>query len=115
MRSAEFLDHFEHPRNAGELPPPAVTVEVANPVCGDTLRLSVEWVDGRISQAAFRCRGCAAAVAAASALTELLKGLSRQEAAALNASAIERALGGLPPESGHAAVLCRDAVRMLLK
>jgi nitrogen fixation NifU-like protein len=99
----------------GELGPPAVSAEVSNPACGDTLRLSVLWMDDRIAQAAFRCRGCTASVAAGSALTELLFGRNAQEAALLRKSDLEAAVGGLPAESRHAADLCIDAVRAVLR
>ena len=115
MYSPELLEHFRNPRNVGELPSPAVTVEVSNPACGDTLRLSVRWEDGRIAQAVYRTRGCTASIAAGSALTELLAGRTPDEAASVSADDIEAAVGGLPAASKHAAVLCRDAVRALLR
>ena len=74
MYSARLLDHFQNPRNVGELPPPAVTVEVSNPICGDILRLSVEFRDGRVAEARYKTRGCTASIAAGSALTEWLIG-----------------------------------------
>jgi nitrogen fixation NifU-like protein len=113
--SPELLDHFQNPRNAGELPPPARTVEVSNPVCGDILRLSVLWDGDRVGQAGYRARGCTAAIAAGSALTELIDGRTRAELASFRKSEIEAALGGLPPESGHVASLCMEAVRAVLK
>src|ERR1017187_9520272 len=64
MYSTRLLDHFQNPRNVGELPPPAVTVEVSNPVCGDILRLSVEFRDGRVAEARYKTRGCTASSAA---------------------------------------------------
>ncbi len=115
MHSARLLDHFQNPRNVGELPPPAVTVEVTNPICGDILRLSVEFEGDRASQARFLTRGCTAAIAAGSALTEWVVGKTRTELAAVNAAAVEEAVGGLIPESKHAAVLCVDAVKALLR
>jgi nitrogen fixation protein NifU and related proteins len=115
MYSARLLDHFQNPRNVGELPPPAVTVEVSNPVCGDILRLSVEMRDGRAVAAAYKTRGCTASIAVGSALTELLIGKNHQEIAALTSDALEEAVGGLNPESKHAALLGMDAVRALRK
>jgi nitrogen fixation NifU-like protein len=115
MYSARLLDHFQNPRNVGELPPPAVTVEVSNPVCGDILRLSVRFRDGRAEEARYKTRGCTASIAAGSALTEWLSGKTPREMAALQPSDIENAVGGLSPESKHAAVLCLDGVRAVLK
>jgi nitrogen fixation NifU-like protein len=114
MYSARLLDHFQNPRNVGELPPPAVTVEVSNPVCGDIMRLSVEFRDGRVAQARFKTRGCTASIAAGSALTGLLAGKTPPEIAALGPADVENAVGGLSSESKHAALLAVDAVRALL-
>jgi nitrogen fixation NifU-like protein len=114
MRSPELLDHFANPRNTGELPPPAVTLEVSNPACGDILRLSVLITDGRIVEARYKARGCAAAIAAGSALTELIQNGSPDDLRRMSASDVERALGGLSAESGHAAVLAADAIKALL-
>jgi nitrogen fixation NifU-like protein len=115
MFSERLLDHFRNPRNVGELGPPAVTVEVSNPVCGDILRLSVRFDGDRVAEARYKVRGCTASIAAGSALTEWLAGRSRTELAALGADVVEAAVGGLGAESKHAAVLCVDAVRALLQ
>jgi len=112
--SPELLDHFRNPRNVGELPAPALIVEVSNPICGDILRLSALIEDGRIAQSGFKVRGCTASIAAASALTELLAGRDKAALRILNAAEIEQAVGGLSNESKHAAALCLDAVRALL-
>jgi nitrogen fixation NifU-like protein len=113
--SALLLDHFSNPRNVGELGPPAITVEVSNPACGDVLRLSVRFDGNVAAEARYRSRGCTASVAAGSALTEWIAGKTPAELAALRAAAIEEAVGGLPAESRHAAVLCVDAVKALLR
>ncbi|MBV9745701.1 MAG: iron-sulfur cluster assembly scaffold protein [Acidobacteriia bacterium] len=115
MYSRALLDHFQNPRNVGELPPPAVTLEVSNPACGDILRLSVLIENGQVREARYKVRGCTASIAAGSALTELLIGKTRQQVAALHASQVESAVGGLAPESKHAAVLSMDGVKSLLQ
>ena len=115
MYAPELLDHFQNPRNVGELPPPAVVVEVSNPACGDILRLSVAFAEGRAVDARYQVRGCTASIAAGSALTELIVGKSPAELSALKAAAVEQAVGGLQPESKHAAVLCIDGLRAALK
>jgi nitrogen fixation protein NifU and related proteins len=115
LYSEAFLDHFKNPRNVGELPPPAVTVEISNPACGDILRLSARFENGRASEVGYKVRGCTASIASGSALTEWMLGKSRIELAALTAATIESAVGGLIPESKHAAVLCVDGVKALLK
>jgi nitrogen fixation NifU-like protein len=115
MHSERLLDHFQNPRNPGELDPPAVTVEVANPACGDILRLSARIEDGRVAEARYKTRGCAASIAAGSALTGLLAGRTRAEVERLRAADVESALDGLAAESRHAAVLCVDAARALAR
>jgi nitrogen fixation NifU-like protein len=114
MYSESLIDYFRNPRGVGELPPPATIIDVENPICGDRLRLSVLYEDGRISEARFKTRGCTASIAAGSALTEWLNGRTRAEIAAFSTEVIEAALGGLPNESKHAAVLCQDSMRALL-
>lgn len=115
MHSDVFLDHFQNPRNVGTLPAPAVTVEVSNPACGDILRLSARFEDGKIAEVRYQVRGCTASIAAGSALTEWMRGKTRSELQALTASMVERQAGGLIPESKHAAVLCVDGVKALLR
>jgi nitrogen fixation NifU-like protein len=113
MYSERLLDHFQNPRNVGELAPPAVQVDVTNPACGDMLRLTVRFENDRVAEARFRTRGCTASIAASSALTEWMIGKSRLELRTLNASLIEDAVGGLEPASKHAAALCVDALKLL--
>jgi nitrogen fixation NifU-like protein len=115
MYSEALLDHFQNPRNVGELPPPAITVEVVNPACGDIMRLAALFDANRLVDAAFKTRGCTASIAAGSLLTELIKGRTANELQTISANTIEEALGGLPPESKHAAVLALDALRAVLR
>ena len=114
MYPERLLDHFRNPRNVGELPPPAVTVEAANPACGDILRLSVRFERGVAAEARYKVRGCTGSIAAGSALTEWIVGKTREEIARFQPSEIEAALGGLPPASKHAAGLCAEAVRLMV-
>ena len=114
MYPERLIDHFQNPRNVGELPPPAVTVEVSNPACGDILRLSVQFESGRVKEARYKVRGCTASIAAGSALTEWMTGKSREELAGFAAAVIDEAVGGLPAASKHAGVLCADGVKKLL-
>lgn len=114
-QSPLVLDHFQNPRNVGELPPPAVTVEVSNPACGDILRLSVAVDAGRIREARFKVRGCVASIACGSLLTELVRGRTLEEAGRISADEVVAAIGGLLPESGHAGVLAEDALKAALQ
>ena len=114
MHSARLLDHFENPRNVGKLEPPAVQAEVSNPACGDILVLSVMVDDERVSEVRFQVRGCTASIAAGSALTELMRGKTLAEAAALSRDDVETALGGLRNESKHVAALAIDGVKAVV-
>lgn len=115
MYSDALLAHFRDPRHVGELPPPAITVEVTNPACGDILRLSASFTDDRVIDARYRVRGCTASIAAGSALAEMITGQTRADLSRISADAIEERLGGLPTASKHAAALCVDGLRALLK
>lgn len=114
MYSSRLLDHFRNPRNVGSLAPPAVVVEVSNPACGDILRLSALFEDGRVAEARYQARGCTASIAAGSALTEWMIGKSRMDLKELAPAVIEELLGGLESASKHAAVLCVDSIKKLL-
>ena len=114
MYSEAFLDHFKNPRNVGELDPPAVTVEISNPACGDILRLSARFQEDRIAEVRYKVRGCTASIASGSALTEWMQNKTRAELASLTPAVIDECVGGLAAESQHAAVLCLDAVKKLL-
>jgi len=114
MYSAQVLDHFEHPRNAGALKEPDARAEIENPACGDTLQLTLKIVAGRIEEIGFLARGCVASMACASALTELARGRSLTQARQLRREEILKALGGLPPASIHASHLAFDALKAAL-
>ncbi|HET6933121.1 MAG TPA: iron-sulfur cluster assembly scaffold protein [Candidatus Acidoferrum sp.] len=113
MFSEIVLDHFQHPRNAGELAGATSVVEVSNPVCGDVLRLAVIVEGGIVREARFLCRGCTASIASASVLTEKVKGRRVSELKEMHAAEIAAELGGLPPASFHAAQLAEDAVKAI--
>lgn len=115
MFSATLLDHFQRPRNAGELPNANVHVEVSNPVCGDVLQLSAFIESNTIREVRFLCRGCTASIACASLLTESLQGRELSTLSALTPESLSSALGGLPPASLHAATLAHDALQVLLQ
>ena len=74
MYSPQLLDHFENPRNAGEVADPDAVVQIENPACGDILKLSLKISDGRVAEIRFLAKGCVPAMACGSALTELVKG-----------------------------------------
>ncbi len=115
MFSAQLLDHFQNPRNAGEVENLSASAELENPACGDILRLSARMEDGRIAEIRFLAQGCVAAMACASALTELVSQKSLAEVRQLRREEIVDAVGGLPPESSHASHLAVDTLRALLQ
>jgi nitrogen fixation NifU-like protein len=115
MYPEPLLEHFRNPRNVGELPAPAVTVEASNPACGDVLRLSVRFEAGVAAEVRYKVLGCAASIAAGSALSEWVLGKTCEDLALFDPAVIDEALGGLPPASKHAAALCADALRLLLR
>ncbi len=115
MYPGRLIEHFQNPRNVGELAPPAITIEVTNPACGDILRLSARFEAGVVAEARYKVRGCTASIAAGSALTEWMTGKTRDQLGAFQPAVVDEAVGGLPAESKHAAALCADGVKALLK
>jgi nitrogen fixation NifU-like protein len=112
--SAQVLDHFENPRNAGEVADADAWVQIENPACGDILKLSAKIHDGRIAEIRFRAKGCVPAMACASLVTELSAGKLLIEAREIERGDLIQAIGGLPEASGHAGHLAIDALRALL-
>jgi nitrogen fixation protein NifU and related proteins len=114
MYSAQLLDHFQNPRNAGEVADADATADVENPVCGDTLRITVKISTDKIARIQFKAKGCVASIACASALTELVEGKTIVEAKNIHKEDIASAVGGLPSASNHAAQLAVDALSSAL-
>ena len=114
MYSPQVLDHFQNPRNPGLVPNADARVEIENPACGDVLELSARIEGGRIEEIRFRAKGCVAAMACASALTEIVSGMSVTDAQQVQRQKVLKKLGGLPEASAHAAYLAVDALRELL-
>ncbi len=114
MYSPQVLDHFEHPRNAGVVADADASARIENPACGDVLELTVKVAGGRIAEIRFRAKGCVAAMACGSALTELVSGKTVGEAKKLSREQLVRAVGGLPEASSHAGHLAMDALAAVL-
>lgn len=115
MYSAELLDHFQNPRNPGELADADASAEIENPACGDVLRLTLKVNSGRVAEIRFKAKGCVAAIACASALTELVAGKELATARATSREQLATAVGGLPEASTHAAQLAIDALAAALR
>ena len=109
--NAVVMDHLKHPRNMGEMENPDGIGEAQNPVCGDTMRLSIRVETGRIIDAKFLTFGCGAAIASSSMTTEMIKGKTIDEALMISDQVVAEALGGLPPSKIHCSVLAEKAIR----
>jgi nitrogen fixation NifU-like protein len=114
MYSKQVLDHFEHPRNTGVVAEPNAQALIENPACGDTLKLTVRVVDERIEEIRFQAKGCVASIACGSAMSELVRGKTVEEARRLRREEIVQAVGGLPQASMHASHLAMDALGTVL-
>ena len=114
MYSPQLLDHFQNPRNAGELATADAVAEISNPVCGDVIRLSLKVSGDRIADIRFKAKGCVPSMACGSALTELALGKTISEARRLKPEELIAAVGGVPPASTHAAQLALDALSTAL-
>jgi nitrogen fixation NifU-like protein len=114
MYSDIVQDHFDNPRNVGALDQADAEAEVANPACGDIMRLYLRIDGDRIVEAKFQTQGCPAAIAAGSMATELLIGRTLEEAGGLKRDEVNDALGGLPPQKVHSSVLTEDAIQAAL-
>jgi SUF system NifU family Fe-S assembly protein len=113
--SAELLDHFQNPRNAGEVEAPDATAQLENPACGDVLELTLKLEGKRIADIRFRAKGCVPAMACGSAITELVKGKNVDEARQVSREELVRKVGGLPYASAHASHLAMDTLAALLR
>lgn len=112
--SDKVIDHYENPRNVGNLDKTAKNVGtgmVGAPACGDVMRLQIQvGEDGIIEDAKFKTYGCGSAIASSSAVTEWLKGKTLGEAAAIKNKDIAEELA-LPPVKVHCSVLAEDAIK----
>ena len=115
LYSDKVMDHFEHPRNVGEIPDADGVGQVGNPKCGDIMKMYLK-IDGNgvITDAKFKTFGCGSAIATSSMATELIKGRTIQEAMGLTNAAVAEALDGLPAYKMHCSVLAEEAIKAAL-
>jgi len=112
--SAELLDHFQNPRNAGTIESPDKIARLENRVCGDVLELTLKLDGSRITDISFRAKGCVPTMACASAITELVKGKKIDEARQLRREELISKVGGLPQASSHAGQLAMETLAAVL-
>ncbi len=109
--SEKVMDHFQNPRNMGELEDADAVGKVGNPVCGDVMNIYIKVKDNRIDDINFKTMGCAAAIATSSMVTELAKGKTLEEAEEITRNDVAEALEGLPPIKMHCSNLAADGLR----
>lgn len=114
MYSDKVKDHFEHPRNVGEIENADGIGEVGNQKCGDIMKMYLKIENDVIVDCKFKTYGCGAAIATSSMATELVKGKTIKEALALTNKAVMEALDGLPPVKVHCSVLAEEAIKAAL-
>lgn len=111
MYSDKVMDHFQNPRNVGELADANAVGQVGNARCGDIMKMYMKIDKGIITDISFKTYGCGAAVATSSMATELVKGKTIEEALKLTNKAVVTALEGLPPVKLHCSVLAEEAIK----
>ncbi len=115
MYNETVMDHFQNPRNVGEITDASGVGEIGNVVCGDILRVYIKVKDDRLDDVKYMTFGCGAAVASGSMMTTLAKGKTVEEAMQLTNKDVAQALGGLPPQKMHCSNLAADALHKAIE
>jgi nitrogen fixation NifU-like protein len=115
LYSEKVMDHFQNPRNVGEIPGADGIGEVGNPVCGDMMTFYIKVKGNIIEDVKFKTFGCGAAIAVSSMVSEMAKGRSLEEAFAITNKQVAQELGGLPPQKMHCSNLGADALRKAIE
>ncbi len=115
MYTEKVMDHFQNPRNVGEISDANGVGEVGNAVCGDIMKIFLKVEDGRIADVKFKTFGCGAAIATSSMVTEMVKGKTLNEALEITNKAVAEALDGLPPQKMHCSNLAADALHKAIE
>ena len=115
--SQKVMDHYENPRNVGTFDPKKDNIGtgmVGAPACGDVMRLQIEVEDGIIKDAKFKTYGCGSAIASSSLVTQMVKGMTLDQASEVKNMDIVEELA-LPPVKIHCSVLAEDAIKSAIK
>ncbi len=115
MYTDKVMDHFQNPRNVGEIEDANGVGEVGNAVCGDIMKIYLQVEDNRIKDVKFKTFGCGAAIATSSMVTEMVKGKTLEEALEITNQAVAEALDGLPPQKMHCSNLAADALHKAIE
>ena len=113
--SEKVMDHFAHPRKVGEIPDADGVGEVGNSRCGDIMKMYLKIDGDTITDVKFKTFGCGAAIATSSKATELVKGLTLEEAEKITNKMVMDSLGGLPPVKVHCSVLAEEALHAAIQ
>ena len=111
----QVMDHFMNPRNMGEMDDASGVGTVGNAKCGDIMRIYIKVEGDVITDVKFKTFGCGAAIATSSKATELVKGMTLEEAEKLTNKMVMEALGGLPPVKVHCSVLAEEALHAAIQ
>ncbi len=115
MYTEKVMDHFQNPRNVGELSDANGIGEVGNATCGDIMKIYIKVENDRIVDIKFKTFGCGAAIATSSMVTEMVKGKTLDEAMQVTNKAVAEALDGLPPAKMHCSNLAADALHKAIE
>ena len=115
MYNEIVIEAFSHTQNVGEIENPDGFGKVGNEVCGDIMQITLKIENDRIVDAKFKTFGCAAAVATSSTATDMVKGMTVDEAWNLTNKVVIEKLGGLPPQKLHCSVLAEEAIKAAIE
>jgi len=115
MYTEKVMELFMNPKNAGRMEDPDGVGEVGNPRCGDIMKIYIKVKDDRIADISFETFGCASAIASSSMVTEMVKGLTLDEALAISNRDVVNALGGLPPQKVHCSLLAEEGIQAAIE
>lgn len=115
MYNEKVMDVFKNPKNVGEIENPDGVGTVGNASCGDIMQISLRIENEVITDAKFKTFGCAAAIATSSTATEMIKGMTVEEALKVTNKKVVETLGGLPSQKLHCSVLAEEAIKKAIE